>query len=341
MNVTEFIIDTYGAGTPLVATAKRYRPSTATKKGYILIFAHGTGFQQIKSTGSQLSNACMPTGGPVVEAWAIDSQTHGAAATLNRDAIDEPGFTYSSYHFAEACANLCKIHLNGTRHPIVLVGHSAGAASAALVPSFYGRSGTPPFSALILIEPAIWPGSMIDMADSPAYKLACVAIPRRRKTWGSRDAVRKDLGKRAPWGMWDKRILDIYVVGKVCRRFTPAESTRNTASRRTRKGCPSGVVLLHESQPFINQINAVYPVAELDKLRKKVPVHLVYGERNDLFTREKQESLLRGRRFASVTRIPGAGHLVVQEAPDAVGDVLLSILGGLENQRYVEREYVL
>lgn len=38
----------------------------------------------------------------------------------------------------------------------------------------------------------------------------------------------------------------------------------------------------HETQPFVNQINAVYPIAELDKTRKKVPVHLVYGERNDL-----------------------------------------------------------
>ncbi|KAK0484287.1 Alpha/Beta hydrolase protein [Armillaria luteobubalina] len=324
MNVTQFIVDTYGAGTPLVSTAKRYRPSTANKKGYILVFAHGTGFH--KEHWEPIIERLYAHGGPVVEAWAIDAQTHGAAATLNRDAIDEPGFTYSSYHFAEACANLCKTHLNGTRHPIVLVGHSAGAASAALVPSFYRQSRTPPFSALILVEPAIWPGSMIGMADSSAYKLACVAIPRRRTTWGSRDAVRKDLGRRAPWGTWDKRILDLYVEHGF-------EEDKEGVSLRCNP--------VHETQPFINQINAVYPVAELDKLRKKVPVHLVYGERNDLFTREKQESLLRGRRFASVIRIPGAGHLVVQEAPDAVGDVLLSILGGLENQRYVEREYVL
>ncbi|KAK0200171.1 Alpha/beta hydrolase fold-1 [Desarmillaria ectypa] len=324
MNVTEFIIDTYGTGTSLVSTAKCYRPSTAVGEGYILIFAHGTGFH--KEHWEPIIERLYAHGGPIVESWAIDSQTHGAAATLNRDAIDDPGFTYTSYDYAEACANLYKTHLNGTRHPVILIGHSAGAASIALVPSFCGKSTTRPFSALILVEPAIWPGSMIGIADSPAYKLACFTIPRRRTTWESRDAVRKDLGRRAPWGIWDRRILDLYVEHGF-------EEDKEGVSLRCRPQ--------HEIQPFINQINAVYPIAELDKTRKKVPVHMVYGERNDLFTREKQESLLRGRRFASVTRIPGAGHMVVQEAPDAVGDVLLRILEGLENQRYVEREYVL
>ncbi|KAK0441252.1 Alpha/beta hydrolase family-domain-containing protein [Desarmillaria tabescens] len=302
MNVTEFIIDTYSTGTPLVSTAKRYRPSAVIEEGYILIFAHGTGFH--KEHWEPIIERLYAYGGAIVEAWTIDSQTHGAAATLNRDAIDEPGFTYSSYHYAEACANLYKTHLNGTRHPVVLIGHSAGAASIALVPSFCGKSITQPFSALILVEPAIWPGSMIGIADSPAYKLACVSIPRRRTNWESRDAVRKDLGRRAPWGIWDRRILDLYV-----------------------------------EHGFEEDKEGVSLRCQLDKTRKKVPVHIVYGERNDLFTREKQDSLLRGRKFASVTRIPGAGHLVVQEAPDAVGDVLLRILEELGNQRYVEREY--
>ncbi|KAG7441682.1 alpha/beta-hydrolase [Guyanagaster necrorhizus] len=324
MNVTEFLINTYSTGTPLVSTAKRYRPSATTKKGYILIFAHGTGFH--KEHWEPIIQRLYAHGGPIIEAWAIDSQTHGAAATLNRDAIDAPGFTYSSYHLAEACANLYKTHLTGTRHPIVLIGHSAGAASVALVPSFWGTPTRQPFSALILVEPAIWPGSMIGIADSPAYKLACSTIPHRRKTWASRDAVRRDLALRAPWRMWDSRILDIYIEHGF-------EEDKEGVSLRCRPH--------HECQPFANQINAVYPIPELDKTRKKVPVHVVYGERNDLFTREKQDSLLRGRKFASVTRIPGAGHLVVQEAPDAVGDVLLSILEGLQNQRYVQREFAL
>ncbi len=84
----------------------------------------------------------------------------------------------------------------------------------------------------------------------------------------------------------------------------------------------------HELAPFANDQKAVDVLPELNKTIKVVPIHLIYGGRNDMLyvslyltfslsltlpfsSRKKQDSLLGGgRRFASVTRIPDAGHLV-------------------------------
>ena len=66
-----------------------------------------------------------------------------------------------------------------------------------------------------------------------------------------------------------------------------------------------------ESTPFRNAGKGIVAVRALDKTCTYMPVHIIYGERNDMFGREKQDSLSRdGRKFASITRVPNCGHLV-------------------------------
>ncbi len=62
-----------------------------------------------------------------------------------------------------------------------------------------------------MVEPAIWTEDMTGI-DTPIYELAVVAIPARRDNWPSKEVAHQYLTKRAPWSMWDARMLAVYVV---------------------------------------------------------------------------------------------------------------------------------
>ncbi|KAF9021604.1 alpha/beta-hydrolase [Hymenopellis radicata] len=323
MDMQKFLIETSLSGTLLKSVINRYTPQRTVppdSEALVLVFTHGTGFhkehweipiQRLFLLASEQS------GFFIREAWSIDAQTHGEAAELNRETTAKDGWEYTIEDYADACSTLYNTHIGPTKHPkdkVVLIGHSAGAASAALSTSFYPDRA--PFAALIMVEPAIWTEDMTGI-DTPIYELAVMTIPARRDNWPSKEAAHQYLAKRAPWSMWDARMLAVYVEhglrvdserGGVTLRCSPKE----------------------ESTPFRNAGNGIAAVRALDKTSKYMPVHLVYGERNDMFAREKQDSLLRdGRKFASISRVPECGHLwILQEAPDALADVIFDILVG-------------
>ncbi|KAK0220567.1 hypothetical protein IW262DRAFT_1297620 [Armillaria fumosa] len=286
------VVETSSTGTRLKAAVKRYRPENGgaglNEAGYILVFAHGTGFP-----------------------WAVDAQTHGAFAAMNEETIETPEFNYLIQDYAEAAlgrgfGGVCTLPSNVNDAEMLIY--------SALSTAFCDRT---PFHAMVLVEPTVWPADITNI-HSPMFILASKTIPRPRDFWASKDEAKAYLKKRAPWSLWDNLILDIYIEYGI-------------VPHPTNKGVSLACTPRHEAMPFITG-DSVVPLTELDKTHKIIPIHLVYGERNDLFTREKQNTLQRGRNFASVTRIPGAGHLichncvVVQEAPDKVGDVIFNIL---------------
>ncbi|KAF9016640.1 alpha/beta-hydrolase [Hymenopellis radicata] len=320
LHIDNVIIETTGTGSTLKSTAKRYTPLgsdgllSKDKPGYVLIFAHGTGFhkEQWETTIQRLFEHTSGSPTQILEAWAVDAQTHGSSAELNTPTIDDPSFTYRALDYGEACANLYKTFIAGRVHhgihKVVLLGHSAGAASVTLATSFLDPAA---FDSLILVEPAIWPEDMLGK-DTPIYKVAVRSIPYRHAKWPTRVEARRFFESRAPWSRWDNRILDVYV-------------------KHGLKALPQGGVSLmcspkHEAAPFILDHNAVAPIPVLNDICQRIPVHVVFGEINDMFSRAKQESLLRDRFFTSVTRVPDAGHMIVQEAPDDLADVLFGIL---------------
>ncbi|KAK0193098.1 Alpha/beta hydrolase fold-1 [Armillaria mellea] len=314
MLVDNHVIETSSSGTRLKAAVKRYRPEDggeSNKAEYILVFAHGTGFhkEHWEVIIQRLFALALSSQIRILEAWAVDAQTHGASAAMNEETIEAPEF---NYRLCEACANVYNSLLRPTIqegiHKLILIGHSAGASAAVLSTAFCDHI---PFHAMILVEPTVWPADITNI-HSPMFILASKTIPRRRDFWASKDEARAYLKKRAPWSVWDNRILNIYIEYGI-------------VPHPTKKGVSLTCTPRHEAMPFITG-DSVVPLTELDKTHNIIPVHLVHGECNDLFTREKQDTLQRGRKFASVTRIPGAGHLVVQEVPDKVGDVVFNIL---------------
>ncbi|KAK0447925.1 Alpha/beta hydrolase fold-1 [Desarmillaria tabescens] len=304
---------------PLKCTVKRYRQDVDERPGFILIFAHGTGFHKEHWEVTIQRIFALDTLSLVREAWAVDAQTHGDAAALNEEAMKDPDFKYSVRDYAEACANVYKTYLANRiqkgKYRVILIGHSAGASSAALATSFLDHI---PFAALVLIEPTIWPEELTGPEhDSPIVALAAQAIPQRRDHWKSREDARRYLVKRIPWNMWDPRILDIYVEHGL---------RPDTSNGGVRLKCPPR----HEAYPFVNIQEAVFPIAELERVKGKLAVHLVYGEREEMISREKQEALQKVGKITSVTQIPDAGHLVVQEAPDLLGDAIWNIIRGVD-----------
>ncbi|KAK0189641.1 Alpha/Beta hydrolase protein [Armillaria mellea] len=293
MYVDKHIVETQYS-CPLKCTVNRYRRDTDERPGFILVFAHGTGFHK--------------------EHWEVTIQRIFVPGYARLEAMEDPDFKYSVRDYAEACANVYKTHLANRiqqgKYRVVLVGHSAGGSSAALATSFLDDV---PFAALVLIEPTIWPEELTGPEhESPIVTLATQTIPLRRDHWKSREDARTYLAKRIPWSMWDRRILDIYVEYGLL---------LDPSNGGVKLKCPPR----HEAYPFANIHEAAFPITELERVKGRLAVHLVYGEREEMM----KPSLKVGT-IASVTQIPDAGHLVVQEAPDLLGGAIWNIIRGIE-----------
>ncbi|KAG7447367.1 alpha/beta-hydrolase [Guyanagaster necrorhizus] len=313
MYVDQYIVETRYSR-PLKCTVKRYRQDVNERPGFILIFAHGTGFHKEHWEVTIRRIFSLDTLHLIREAWAVDAQTHGDAAALNAEAMEDPDFKYSVWDYAEACANVYKAQLANRiqkgGYKVILVGHSAGGSSAALATSFFDHI---PFAALVLVEPTTWPEEFTDPEhQSPMVAVAAEAISQRRDHWKSREDAKRYLAKRFPWNIWDSRILGIYEHGL----------RLDTSTGGVTLKCPPR----HEAYPFVHIHEAVFPITELERVKGKLAVHLVYGEREEMISREKQEALRKVCPIASVTKIPDVGHLVVEEAPDLLGDAIWNIL---------------
>ncbi|KIY69901.1 alpha/beta-hydrolase [Cylindrobasidium torrendii FP15055 ss-10] len=307
-----FIIEARG----LKNVARRYLPEgssgilSASRPGYILVFAHGTGFH--KEQWSVTIERLMQHGAnpSVLEAWAMDSPTHGQSAALNVRKTTDSNWEYRADDYGEALGQLAAELVIPRRikriHKVVLIAHSAGA-QAAVYPSST-------FDSLLLVEPAIWPAEM-DGIDTPQYTVVQRKTALRRNVWQSREDARSFLSTRLPYKQWDPRVLDAYVDFGL----TPVPGSE---SESVQLACAP----IHEAQLFNSPLEAIRPMPILDEACLRMPVHVIYGSIIDLFPRSKQDALLNGRQFASVTRVPSVGHMIVQEVPDVLGDTILDIL---------------
>jgi len=332
--VERFVLDT-GVNGNMKATMNRYRPSNTTRHekdaGYILLFAHGTGFHkelweptiehlfEIDKTKRAHNE---PT--QILEAWAVDCQNHGESAALNDDILlSKPGIL-NIHDYADAFFKLYKSGLLGDLQKgvqkVVILGHSAGAIGAIFSTTLFGPPSEVPFNMVILIDPPIFSPAMANnMTDM--YRFVEKTTPLRRDVWESKEAAHKWLQSRIPYRVWDPRILKLYSEHGLRQLPTPFHPDKK------------GVVLVcspaDEAAAFAGTPDTLKAVEHMGTICGVVPFHLVFGARNDMFSREVQDSVhdpSAGRIIASVMRVKGAGHLVVQEKPDRLADALHSVL---------------
>jgi pimeloyl-ACP methyl ester carboxylesterase len=241
--------------------------------------------------------------------WAFDARGHGGATwpdgplaeifAVDRMADDVARLT----HAVAARAGAARI---------AYVGHSLGAASALRLAA---RGGAQPWSALVAIEPpvspppnaACWPEATAKQAQHVA------GAARRRTHWPSPEALAERLSGRGMFQRFDRAMLEAH-----CRAtLRPAEEGGY------RLCCPPAV----ESFIFGSH-------AEADSWARlpaiEGPVALVGGDSgtpdNDWISSALPEMAAQ-LRHASLTIVPGTGHLLVSEVPARCAALVLDHIG--------------
>lgn len=187
------------------------------------------------------------------------------------------------------------------------------------VPSLYPRI----FHSLILVEPALVPPKYIDPSQhTPLFRSISKLMASRKDTWSSRDEARTWMENRLPWGAWDERVLRIYIeygLGKL----QGADGTELESEVVTLMCTKSTETLAYErgmvqGQPGLWQLNLLCNVNAGKETKgamgkSVLPIHVVWGEVDDLFSREVKDSLEdreQGRVFTTVRRVEDVGHMV-------------------------------
>ncbi|KAF9553883.1 alpha/beta-hydrolase [Agrocybe pediades] len=341
--VDHFVLTTGSGETEMKVTMNRYRPSTRQRSkgdaGFIPLFAHGTGFlKEIWEPTIEHLFTCDQANQDatrVLEVWSLDCQNHGEAAALNDELFLREPKILNIHHYAQAFVTLYHSGLLGDikkgKQKIALVGHSAGAIASVFATAGFGSPRGAPFDMVILIDPPLFAPEMVDnMTD--VYKMVEKTTPLRRAVWKSKDEAYKWLKARLPYKSWAPRVLRLYTEYGLRPLPTPLHAEKE------------GVVLIcspaHEAAAFSGTPDTLKAIDHLGKIMPIIPFHAIYGERNDMFSREVQNSLhdpSSGRTLASTRRVKGAGHLVPQERPDRLAEALKEVLSTGKSRKWTDK----
>ncbi|KAF5383442.1 hypothetical protein D9757_006089 [Collybiopsis confluens] len=345
LEITSLVFETHATGLSLQNSAKCYRPlgpRNPAKQGLVLMMAHGTGYnkEHWQPTVEHLFDLDRDSERNILrEVWAVDVQNHGEAAVLNEDVTRERPEAWSIWDYADAFATLRRdilgSDLSYQENKFVLVAHSASATAAILTTTFFPFPSLHPstFHSLILIEPAIAPNpSFIDPArHTPLYRQISKLMASRKDTWLSKDEAKEWMKERIPWGMWDERVLELYVEFGLGKKKGGEEDVSLRCTRQTETiAYERGI---RQSLPGLSQLNLLCTAnAHMSGERGPVlPIHVIWGDIDDLFSREVKDALEdteQGRVFTSVRRVADAGHMMVQISPEATAQALWDILCG-------------
>jgi len=336
MKIEKYAITTKTYGTPLISPVKKYTRLSSSNgvgpgsrdAGIILLLTHGAGFlkETWEPTIEELFRLDTQAGTPRIrEIWSVDAQNHGEGWTLNEHILAHNPDLATIYDFGEAIAELVKSGLLGIvdprMNPIIACGHSGGSVAAIHATSFFNPPPMVPISRLILVDPPLWSKAK-DGQHTDMYNLISNATPVRKDIWKDFETASQWLRKRFPW---DKRVLDIYI--KYGLRALPTAQYPDKTS-----GVTLTTSKLGENMAYTGLRYGYEAVYRLNQICTYIPVHLIYGARNDMFDRDVQDSLIdpkEGRVFESVTRMEGVGHLVVQEAPIKLAVFIYDILSNV------------
>jgi len=317
-------------GFPLFITAKRYWSAGSERysnnpDALTLIFLHSTSFHKetFFVTIQHVLNLAQSAGLVIREAWALDCPNHGEAAHLNETALRIQNDTTCEMYARSVHRFLSAGLDRGARvdfrsRKLVGIGHSLGGVSMTQLQEF---EPVLPFSSIILVEPLL-----SSVGSEPLRGLRDILIKgayERRDVWPSRERALEALKGRNRTAKWHPQVLDLYV--KHALKPHPGsyhpEAPYNGVSLACTRDTEAGM--------YRDVDGPTKPIPGLNRTCARIPVHVIFGGVNDYMPRFVQDSLTdptSGRRFASVTRLEGVGHLVPQEAPEELGKVIVTAL---------------
>ncbi len=197
-----------------------------------------------------------------------------------------------------------------TSDPVIAVGHSVGS-----VASLYAAVKVPPrFSHLILLDPSfvaspyLWISRAVRAMGGDARIPLVQQALRRGRSWASLEDAYRYFRAKPLFTRWSDEQVRAY-----------AESITGPAES-------GGVRLIYppewEAQIYRTMATDVWSLPK----HIRCPILVVRGELTHVFSRS---SAARFQRLAPQTRVvnvPGAGHLVAQEAPEVCGNAMAEFL---------------
>ncbi|KAJ6590066.1 Alpha/beta hydrolase family-domain-containing protein [Mycena vulgaris] len=333
---------------PLLITAKRYwdpaSPHRDDPDALTLVFTHGTGFhkEMYEPTLEDLHRLILQRGGggpKIREAWAVDAPNHGDAAVLNEEALRagyeegaEPVFGWQEYArgLHALLAGLgTGVDVDFSARRLVFLSHSMSAVVVVLALTY---------------QPVLQPDFlvMIDMMGIHAgavpalMKLLTEGSMGRRDVWPSRAEAYRLLKARSAWRAWDDRVLSVFVETGLRPLPTleyPDKDKAGVTLKCTRK---------QETATYRDglAIDVAYHLMGLTVRRFRT--HFIAGAVDDVLSRATKEDFLANavggaHNLASLTRVPGAGHLVRRLLGTDMGAAADAILGVLERESNRDR----
>ncbi|KAJ3928375.1 MAG: alpha/beta-hydrolase [Lentinula lateritia] len=343
---------------PLQVLATRYRTQTGiavqydqdterdTGSGYTLILLHATGMH--KETWEVFiehlfdyslrrvsrSSDSTPTHSSydidrsdiwIEDVFSIESPNHGESAVINEQVLKttyEDRWSPSEYGravhtFLTAGANA--VGVDFTKRRLVGICHSVGAPALFLM---HNLIPTYTFTSVIAIEPGI------SLKGNPETDMVSQMLNAwtwlRHDVWPSRKAAKMDLQANPLYGTWDPRVLDLYI------RYGLREHRAAKYKQPFQfKGVTTALTKEQEAATYRSDELVVDALEAYSAATRKMPVYLIWGTENNVATPELQELLAdkeAGRFPRSISYVENAGHLVVQQQPDSLAELVLSIL---------------
>ncbi|KAG1818470.1 Alpha/beta hydrolase fold-1 [Suillus subaureus] len=303
----------------LKMTAKRYYTPFSDPQGLTLLFAHGVGahkehwepmLRYLFSHQNLQQPSC------IREAWCFDWLNHGDAAVINKAALERrPPGDVSIAEWAAAIASFVKSpFLRG--HRLVGLGHSAGSSAIILSTRAFPMRNQP-FVAVFLLEPSmltrkLWMSHQ--MERETLMRKSISATLRRRSVFDTWEEAVSYYRNRKPWAGYDHEVFNVftqYGFHSVGVQDGSKEETKVTLK------CD----LQHEALAYQDVESHFEATDQYTRLCRVVPVHIVFGTIHDYIPSYFQDCMTdisQGRSPASVKRVPGAGHGILQQAPEGL-----------------------
>jgi len=140
-------------------------------------------------------------------------------------------------------------------------------------------------------------------------------VKARKTTFSNFAEVEMTIRKRFPWKLWDKRVQDAYLeYGFI---VDEQDGTVTTCCTRAQE--------VWSYEPYVYVLcGHLYP-----KLCASFNVHVVFGERREMYSEDVKEAFsdgLEGRSPSTAYTLPKSGHLLVQEKPRECAEIINSII---------------